>query len=149
VQSLAKVSTPPSLPRKHAGRPSLTFPLPSPFPSPVPAQIKRVWDATWPNDHFLRELQVRLTRIATTHHSPLTTHDGARCNVFLTYPSAPSAQLFERELGLGLAQTDVLSKVRAISLPRPTPTPCSSATDPTLPRRYVCCNRAMSFVHVS
>ena len=64
-------------------------------------------------------------------------------------PSAPSAQLFERELGLGLAQTDVLTKVRAISLPRPALTPCSSAPDPTLLCRYVCCNRAMSFVHVS
>lgn len=39
-----------------------------------------------------------------------------RRNEVLTYPSAPSAQLFERELGLGLAQTDVLAKVRAISL---------------------------------
>ena len=74
-----------------------------------------MWDATWPNDHFLRELQVRFTRIATTHLSPWSP---AR-NEVLTYPAAPSAQLFERELGLGLAQTDVLAKVRATSLSRP------------------------------
>ena len=55
----------------HTGRHSLTFPFPSLFPSlpsPAPAQIKRVWDATWPNDHFLRELQVRASPPLTAQH---------------------------------------------------------------------------------
>ena len=28
-----------------------------PLPFSCQAKIKKVWDATWPNDHFLRELQ--------------------------------------------------------------------------------------------
>ena len=50
----------------------------------------------------------------------------------LTYLSTPSAQLFERELGLGLAQTDVVTKVRAISL-APHPHPAAPHLTPLSP----------------